>query len=70
MMHNTATSWSYDDTGTTHATSFTYQARVIDAANNVGTIASQPVTIDNTAPASGTLSFSNLTDTGSTIPRR
>ena len=63
-MQNTATSWSYDDTGTTHATSFTYQARVIDAVNNVGTTASQPVTIDNTAPASGTLSFSNLTDSG------
>ena len=50
VVQNTATSWSYDDTGTTHATSFTYQARVIDTASNVGTTASQPVTI---AAASG-----------------
>ena len=50
VVQNTATSWSYDDTATTHATSFTYQARVIDIASNVGATASQPVTIDTTAP--------------------
>src|SRR5262249_57337773 len=41
VVQNTATSWSYDDTGTVHAASFAYQARVIDAAANVGSTASQ-----------------------------
>ena len=34
----------------THGTSFTYQARIVDAAGNVGTTASQAVTIDTAAP--------------------
>ena len=59
-----STHWSYDDTATSHTSSFTYQARVIDAANNVGTTASQLVTIDTALPAAGSLSFTNLSDTG------
>ncbi len=47
----TGTSWSYADPAT-HATSFSYQARVVDAAGNVGTTDSQAVTID-TAAAGG-----------------
>ena len=47
---STATTWSFTDP-TTHATSFTYQARVIGAAGNVGAnTASQAVTIDTAAP--------------------
>jgi VCBS repeat-containing protein len=45
-----ATTWSFTDP-TPHASSFTYLARVIDAAANVGTTDSQAVTIDTTAPA-------------------
>ena len=45
------TSWSYDDTATVHGTSFTYQARIVDTAGNVGTTASQAITIDTTAPS-------------------
>ena len=59
-----STHWSYDDTATSHTSSFTYQVRVIDAANNVGTTASQLVTIDTALPAAGTLGFTSLTDTG------
>ena len=48
---STATTWSYTDP-TTHGTSFTYQARTIDTAGNVGAnTASQAVTIDTVAPA-------------------
>src|SRR5204863_1595997 len=47
---STATTWSYDDPAA-HATNFTYQARVVDAAGNVGAnTASQAVTIDATVP--------------------
>src|SRR4029453_12214119 len=45
-----ATTWSFTDP-TPHAASFTYQARVIDAAANVGATDSQAITIDTTAPA-------------------
>ena len=33
----TGTSWSYDDTANPHATSFTYTARMVDTAGNIGT---------------------------------
>ena len=47
---STASTWSYTDP-TTHATSFTYQVRIVDAAGNVGAnTASQAVTIDTAAP--------------------
>ncbi|MGY4330970.1 hypothetical protein ACVWWG_005387 [Bradyrhizobium sp. LB7.2] len=52
---STATSWSYLDPAT-HATSFSYQTRIIDTAGNIGTTASQAVTIDTTAP---TITISN-----------
>src|SRR5262249_44227788 len=45
-----ATTWSFTDP-TPHASSFTYQARVIDAAANVGATDSQVVTLDPTTPA-------------------
>ena len=47
-----ATTWSFADP-TSHASSFTYQARVVDAAGNVGNTDSQAVTIDTTAPSGG-----------------
>ena len=48
---STASTWSYTDPAT-HATSFTYQVRIVDAAGNVGAnTASQAVTIDTAAPA-------------------
>ena len=48
---STASTWSYTDP-TTHGTSFTYQARIVDTAGNVGAnTASQAVTIDTAAPA-------------------
>ena len=40
-----ATTWSFTDP-TVHGASFTYQARIIDAAANVGNSDSQAVTID------------------------
>ena len=47
---STASTWSYTDP-TTHGTSFTYQARIVDAVGNVGAnTASQAVTIDTAAP--------------------
>ena len=48
---STASTWSYTDP-TTHGTSFTYQARIVDAVGNVdANTASQAVTIDTAAPA-------------------
>ena len=47
---STASTWSYTDP-TTHGTSFTYQARIVDTVGNVGAnTASQAVTIDTVAP--------------------
>ena len=34
-----------------HATSFTYQTRIVDTAGNIGTTASQAITIDSTVPS-------------------
>jgi hypothetical protein len=50
VTQGTVTAWSYDDQATTHSTSFTYQARIVDTAGNIGTTASQAITIDTTAP--------------------
>ncbi len=47
---STVTDWSYIDP-TAHVTSFTYQARIIDASSTVGATDSQAVTIDTVAPA-------------------
>ena len=63
VVQNTTTAWSLVDP-TTHATSFTYQARIIDAAANVGTTASQAVTIDTTAPAEALSITAIATDSG------
>jgi hypothetical protein len=53
VVQNTATSWSFVD-GTTRTANFTYQARVVDTAGNVGTTASQAVIVANNG---GTLSI-------------
>ncbi|KHN66388.1 type I secretion protein, partial [Acinetobacter oleivorans] len=56
----TGTSWNLVD-GVTHNSSFTYQARVIDTAGNVGSTASQAVTIDTSVPTQ-TVSINSYTD--------
>ena len=58
------TSWSLVDT-TVHPSSFIYQARIIDTAGNIGTTASQAVTIDTTAPAEALAITAIASDTGS-----
>ncbi|RYX88154.1 MAG: type 1 secretion protein, partial [Comamonadaceae bacterium] len=62
----TGTTWTYADP-VNHATSFTYQTRVVDVAGNVGNTASQAVTIDTTAPAAAeTVAITAITtDSGS-----
>ena len=64
VVQNTTTTWSYDDTATAHTSNFTYQARIIDAANNVGTTASQAITIDTSLPAEALAITAITTDTG------
>jgi Ca2+-binding RTX toxin-like protein len=64
VTQTTGTTWSYDDRGTPHPSNVTYHVQVVDTAGNVGNTASQTVTIDTAQPAAGTLSFANLTDTG------
>jgi hypothetical protein len=60
-----AGTWSYVDP-TTHSTSFTYQARVVDTAGNVDTnTASQNVTIDTTASTAALAITAIDQDTGS-----
>ncbi|MEJ0040397.1 MAG: Ig-like domain-containing protein [Gammaproteobacteria bacterium] len=61
------TSWSYNNTGSPLADgTYNVQARVIDAAGNVGQTASQNVVVDTTAPsASETITIASITtDTG------
>src|SRR5258706_12561591 len=53
VVQNTRTAWSFVD-GTTHSASFTYQARIINAAGSIGTTASQAVLV---AGSGGTLSI-------------
>jgi large repetitive protein len=60
----TASSWTYTDP-TSRSSNITYQARVIDAATNVGNTASRLVVIDTTS-ASGTFSTTIGTDSGAT----
>ncbi|MBT1865353.1 Ig-like domain-containing protein [Enterobacter asburiae] len=43
--------WSYTDTRDLPDGDYTYQVRIIDQAGNVGSIASQVVTVDTTPPA-------------------
>ena len=44
------TSWSYDDTANPHGSSFTYTARIVDTAGNIGSATSQAITIDLSDP--------------------
>ena len=62
MVQN-GTSWELVDT-TVHPSSFIYQARIIDTAGNIGTAASQAVTIDTTAPG-GARRIAIASDSGS-----
>ena len=59
-----STSWSLVDP-TAHPSSFTYQARIVDTAGNIGTTASQAITIDTTAPAEALAITAIASDTGS-----
>ena len=58
-----ATTWSFTDP-TVHGASFTYQARVIDAAANVGNSDSQAVTIDTSNPTAAVAITAIADDTG------
>ena len=58
------TTWSLVD-ATSHPSSFTYQARIVDTAGNIGTTASHAVTIDTTAPAEALAITAIASDTGS-----
>ena len=58
-----ATTWSFTDP-TVHGASFTYQARVIDAAANVGNSDSQAVTIDTSNPTAAVDITAIADDTG------
>ena len=60
----TGTTWSYDDTANPHGSSFTYTARIVDAAGNIGTTASQAITIDTAVPAATLAITAIATDTG------
>ncbi|RYF36897.1 MAG: type 1 secretion protein, partial [Comamonadaceae bacterium] len=66
VVQTTATTWSFDDTANPHVISFSYTARVVDVAGNVGNTATQAVTIDTTAPAAAeTVAITAITtDTG------
>ncbi|WBL77252.1 Ig-like domain-containing protein [Bradyrhizobium xenonodulans] len=63
VVQNTTTSWSLVD-GIAHPSSFTYQVRIVDTAGNIGTTASQAVTIDNTAPTAAMAITAITQDTG------
>ncbi|MBU3568582.1 Ig-like domain-containing protein, partial [Polynucleobacter alcilacus] len=44
-----ATHWTYNDTGTSHNSSFTYTTRVVDFSNNIESTDTQRITIDTVA---------------------
>ncbi|MBI0424986.1 VCBS repeat-containing protein, partial [Acinetobacter sp. ACIN00229] len=56
----TGTTWSLVD-AVVHSSNFTYQARVIDAAGNIGSTDSQAIVIDTTAPTQ-LVTITNYTD--------
>ena len=64
MSRRHGTSWSYDDTANPHSSSFTYTARIVDTAGNIGTTASQAITIDTAVPAEALAITAIATDTG------
>ncbi|MCY6412715.1 Ig-like domain-containing protein [Acinetobacter sp. VNH17] len=59
--------WTTTTPSQTNLTDGVYQFKAIvtDVAGNSAEVLSSKVTVDNTAPVAGTLSFTNLTDTGS-----
>src|SRR6185369_3654883 len=59
------TSTSANQSGLTDG-DYVFRAIVTDPAGNSSTSNTIEVKVDNTAPTAGTLSFANLTDTGST----
>ncbi|MCT9979428.1 Ig-like domain-containing protein, partial [Acinetobacter sp. I-MWF] len=59
----TGTTWSLVD-AVVHSSNFTYQARVIDAAGNIGSTDSQAIVIDTTPPTSVVDITAISTDTG------
>ncbi len=63
----TGTSWSYNDTANPHGSSFTYTARIVDAAGNIGTTTSQAITIDTALPAGALAITAIATDTGTQL---
>ena len=58
------TSWSYDDTANPHGTSFSYTARMVDTAGNIGSTTSQAITIDTAAPTAALAITAIANDTG------
>src|SRR5205823_2670992 len=64
VAQTTATTWSLDDTANPHATSFTYQARKINGANNGHTTTSHAITIDTLVPAEALAITAIATDSG------
>src|SRR4029079_14764310 len=65
VIQTSATTWSYDDSPTSHSTGFTYTARIIEAAGNAGISTSRDVTIDTTAPTAALAITAIADDTGS-----
>ena len=63
VTQSTPTVWSYPDP-VTHAANFTYHARIVDVAGNIGTTASQTVTIDTSAPSEALAIAAINQDTG------
>ena len=63
VTQSASTNWSYTDS-VTHAASFTYQARIVDTAGNIGTTVGQVITIDTTAPAEALAIAAISSDTG------
>ncbi len=63
VVQTTTTTWSLVDT-TAHSTSFIYQVRIVDSANNVVADNSHAVTIDTTAPSGSTPVLASASDSG------
>jgi serralysin len=59
----TGTTWSVID-GSSHASSWTIESRVVDLAGNVGVITSRAVTLDTTAAAPGAPDLNATSDSG------
>ena len=66
---STASTWSYTDP-TPHATSFTYQVRIVDTAAMPANTASQAVTIDTAAPTAPSITSSRRMAAAASTPAR